>query len=233
MRSISGARNRTALALAGLAALAAAVLLAAVPLDLGAAWPQLVPALPEPGTELARFAQAHRTGLLPAAVALAALGVAAGIALLRSQIPARPDATRRRVLDEDGTLLASFRPQVLERALAEQVEAEPGVRSAVVRLGGPLSAPWIQASIGVAEDAEISAAIAGARALLAREVRTVLGADPDRVDVLVALRTAAARGRRPAHVEAARSAPSGPAPAADPEPDPDPAPAPAAGAGAA
>ena len=232
MRSISGARNRTALALAGLAALTAAVLLAAVPLDLGAVWPQVAPALPEPQTELARFAQAHRTWLLPAAAVLAALCVAAGIMLLRSQIPTRPDATRRRVVDEDGSLLASFRPQVLERALAEQVEAVPGVRSAVVRLGGPRSSPWVQASIGVVEDAEIAWTISESRALLARDVRTVLGADPERVDVLVSLRTAAARSRRPAHVETARSAPApGRAPAADPAPAP--VPAPAAGAGTA
>lgn len=200
MRTVPASRNRLALALAGLVALLAAAALAAVPLDATSLRPGLAVLLPEAGTTLAQIARAHRTWLLPGAVAASVLLAVLGALLLIGQIPTRPAAVRRRLTDEDGTLLASYPADVLDAALAEQLERVPGVRSAVVRVGGPATAPWTQARLVLDEDAPAASAATIARGRLAEDLRTALEAEPARVDLLLALRAPGRPGRRSAAV---------------------------------
>lgn len=195
MRSVSGPRNRFVLVAAGVLALLAAAWTASAALGLAERWPDAEAVLPHGDSTPASLAAAHQQWLLPVAAAASVLAVLIGLWLLLAQVPSRVRTPDLRLRDEDGGLLGTLEPAVLERALAEHVEQVAGVVDATVRLSGSASDPTVQASVTIAEDAETAWAVDAVRELLADDVRTVLGAGPRTVDLLVHLRSATAPSR--------------------------------------
>jgi hypothetical protein len=192
MRSVSGSRNRLVLALAAVLALLAGSWTASAALGLADRWPQAEAVLPHGDSTPATLAAAHQQWLLPVAAVLSVLAVLLGLWLLLAQIPSRTSTPPLRLRDEDEELLGTLDPAVLERALTEHVEHLAGVVDASVQVSGAASAPWVQASVTIAEDAETAWAVESVRERLADDVRTVLGVEARAVDLLVHLRSAAA-----------------------------------------
>lgn len=199
MRSLSGPRNRTVLIIAAVLTLAAAAWLVLVAFQLvapGQAVGGLVTVPDQP--TVASLIETQRTWLLPAAAAAAVLAILAGIALLVAQIPSAPAHTRMRFQADDGAVLASLEPQVLEQALAERVGGVSGVVDASLRVSGSTTALAVQGELTVADSSEVEWAIDEARRLLASDLETALGVKPQSVDLLVRLRAprSSARGDR-------------------------------------
>lgn len=192
MRTVSGSRNRLILVLAALVALAAAVWLAAASFGLADRWPGTEAVLPEGDSTPATLMSTHDAWVLPVAVVLTVLAVAAGIWLLIAQIPSRPATAPLRFSDGESVSLGTLEPAVLQRALSEHVEGISGVLDASVQISGSTTSPWVQASVTIAEDAETGWAAQSVRELLAEDVRTVLGTPARQVDLLIRLRSSAA-----------------------------------------
>ncbi|WP_206516716.1 hypothetical protein [Brachybacterium saurashtrense] len=195
MRSVSGPRNRLVLVAAAVLALLAAAWTASAALGLAERWPRAEAVLPHGDSTPASLAAAHQQWLLPVAAAASVLVVLLGLWLLLAQVPSRVRTPTLRLRDADGGLLGSLEPAVLERALTEHVEQVAGVVDATVQLSGAVSAPAVQASVTIAEDAETAWAVEAVRGLLADDIRTVLGAEARTVDLLVHLRSASAPSR--------------------------------------
>ncbi|WP_216694767.1 hypothetical protein [Dietzia psychralcaliphila] len=189
MRSLSGTRNRIALTVAGLLTLAVAAWLVAVSFSLIPAGSPLAGLMVPTDSTVSTLVQEHRGWALPAATAAAILAVLAGLGLLLAQIPTAPSHTSLRLHDDDGTVLATLEPQVLERALAERVEGVPGVEEASVRVSGSTTSLRILAEVTVAEDAQVEWAVEEARRVLAADPQTALGTSPRSVDLLVRVHT--------------------------------------------
>ncbi|MEH6818902.1 MAG: hypothetical protein V7706_03025 [Dietzia psychralcaliphila] len=189
MRSLSGTRNRIALTVAGLLTLAVAAWLVAVSFSLIPAGSPLAGLMVPTDSTVSTLVQEHRGWALPAATAAAILAVLAGLGLLLAQIPTAPSHTSLRLHDDDGTVLATLEPQVLERALAERVEGVPGVEEASVRVSGSTTSLRILAEVTVAEDAQVEWAVEEARRVLAADPETALGTSPRSVDLLVRVHT--------------------------------------------
>lgn len=140
MRSVSGVRNRIHLTLVAVACLLGAVWLAGGWFDLRDRWPALAHLLPG-SDERWHALWAQRPGwLLPTLPVVAVLLVLHGVLMLVRQVPRRPVSTTLRIVDTDGTLLASVAPSVLEKALAGRLSAVPGVVDARVQVSGAASA---------------------------------------------------------------------------------------------
>lgn len=201
MRSISGSGNRFALAVFGLLSLVAAAWLAAPRFDLASRWPAGEPVLALGDTTPQSLVDWHGPWLVPVACAVVVAALLVGITLLLRQIPRQPAAPTLRLTGDDGALLASLEPSVLERALEERAEGVTGVLDADVRVGGTSRAPWVQASATLDEDSETGWVIDEVRQRIADDLAQTLGADPSRVDLLVHLRSRKSSGR--AQLEAA------------------------------
>lgn len=189
MRSLSGTRNRIALTVAGLLTLAVAAWLVAVSFALIPASSPLAGLTVPADSTVSTLVQEHRGWALPAATAASVLAVLAGLGLLLAQIPTAPAHTSLRLHDDDGTVLATLEPQVLERALAERVEGVPGVEEASVRVSGSTTSLRILAEVTIAEEAQVEWAVEEARRVLAADPETALGTSPRSVDLLVRVHT--------------------------------------------
>ncbi|WP_241731235.1 hypothetical protein, partial [Dietzia sp. Cai40] len=189
MRSLSGTRNRIALTVAGLLTLAVAAWLVAVSFALIPAGSPLAGLTVPADSTVSMLVQEHRGWALPAATAASVLAVLAGLGLLLAQIPTAPAHTSLRLHDDDGTVLATLEPQVLERALAERVEGVPGVEEASVRVSGSTTSLRILAEVTIAEEAQVEWAVEEARRVLAADPETALGTSPRSVDLLVRVHT--------------------------------------------
>lgn len=189
MRSLSGTRNRIALTVAGLLTLAVAAWLVAVSFALIPAGSPLAGLTVPADSTVSMLVQEHRGWALPAATAASILAVLAGLGLLLAQIPTAPAHTSLRLHDDDGTVLATLEPQVLERALAERVEGVPGVEEASVRVSGSTTSLRILAEVTIAEEAQVEWAVEEARRVLAADPETALGTSPRSVDLLVRVHT--------------------------------------------
>lgn len=189
MRSLSGTRNRIALTVAGLLTLAVAAWLVAVSFSLVPAGSPLAGLTVPADSTVSTLVQEHRGWALPAATAASILAVLAGLGLLLAQIPTAPAHTSLRLHDDDGTVLATLEPQVLERALAERVEGVPGVEEASVRVSGSTTSLRILAEVTIAEEAQVEWAVEEARRVLAADPETALGTSPRSVDLLVRVHT--------------------------------------------
>ncbi|MGF0224973.1 hypothetical protein ACQR3Q_04265 [Dietzia natronolimnaea] len=189
MRSLSGTRNRIALTVAGLLTLAVAAWLVAVSFSLVPAGSPLAGLTVPADSTVSMLVQEHRGWALPAATAASILAVLAGLGLLLAQIPTAPAHTSLRLHDDDGTVLATLEPQVLERALAERVEGVPGVEEASVRVSGSTTSLRIRAEVTIAEEAQVEWAVEEARRVLAADPETALGTSPRSVDLLVRVHT--------------------------------------------
>ena len=189
MRSLSGTRNRIALTVAGLLTLAVAAWLVAVSFSLIPAGSSLAGLTVPADSTVSMLVQEHRGWALPAATAASILAVLAGLGLLLAQIPTAPAHTSLRLHDDDGTVLATLEPQVLERALAERVEGVPGVEEASVRVSGSTTSLRILAEVTIAEEAQVEWAVEEARRVLAADPETALGTSPRSVDLLVRVHT--------------------------------------------
>lgn len=185
MRSVSGALNRIALAVTGLAALLVAAWLAASHLDLAASWPQGRALLAPAGARLKELVAGEEHWIAPAAAAASILVVLAGIALLLAQIPRRARTSPLRLTGDDGSLLATLDPRVMGRALAERAEEIPGVASCTVWVAGSSRSTWLQATARIAQDAEVAWAVSDLRRRLAQDAATALSHAPHQVDVLI------------------------------------------------
>lgn len=190
MRSLSGARNRTVLVIAGVITLVAAAWLLVVAFALVSPGQELggLVAVPDQST-VAELIEAQRGWLLPTACVAAVLAVLIGLALLIAQIPSAPRHTQMRFTDHDGTVLATLEPQVLEKALVEHLEGVAGVVDSSLRVSGSTSALTVQGELTVADSAEVEWAVDEARKLLASDLETALGAAPQSIDLLVRLRS--------------------------------------------
>lgn len=189
MRSLSGTRNRIALTVAGLLTLAVAAWLVAVSFSLIPAGSSLAGLTVPADSTVSMLVQEHRGWALPAATAASVLAVLAGLGLLLAQIPTAPAHTSLRLHDDDGTVLATLEPQVLERALAERVEGVSGVEEASVRVSGSTTSLRILAEVTIAEEAQVEWAVEEARRVLAADPETALGTSPRSVDLLVRVHT--------------------------------------------
>lgn len=185
MRSVSGARNRIALALAGLLALLVAAWLAAAHLDLSASWPQGRAILAPAGARLKDLAASGEPWIAPTAAGVSVLVALAGIALLLAQIPRRARTSPLRLTGHDGILLATLDPQVMGRALSERAEEIPGVTSCSVWVAGSSRSTWLQATARIAQDAEVAWTVSDLRRRLAEDAATAFGQAPHQVDVLI------------------------------------------------
>jgi hypothetical protein len=195
MRSLSGTRNRIALTVAGLLTLIAAAWLLAVAFGLVPPGSPLAGLVVPADSTVSALVQEHRGWALPAATVASVLAVLAGLGLLLAQIPTAPAHTTLRLPGDDGTVLATLEPQVLERALVERVEGVPGVEEASVRVSGSTTSLRILAEVTVAEDAQVEWAVEEARRVLAADPETALGTAPRSVDLLVRLHTPRSSGR--------------------------------------
>jgi hypothetical protein len=196
MRSVSGARNRLLLVLAGVVALLLALWLGSGALGLVDRWPAADSVLLRGDSTPAVLASAPGTWLLPVAAAVAVLAAIAGILLLIAQVPTRTASAPFRIAGEDSTVpLGSMEPGVLERALSEHVEGIAGVLDASAQVSGSSSSPWVQATVSISQDAEAGWVVDSVRELLAEDVRTVLGTEPKQVDLLLSLRSSATSTR--------------------------------------
>lgn len=207
MRTISGTRNRTVLVIGGLLMILAALWVAAASASpaLREAWPPAGQLLPPGDTTPAEIASAHQGWLLPTALAVCVLLALAGIVLLIQQVPSSPPRNTLRITDQDDRLLGSLAPEVLERALVEAVEDLPGVVNGTARLGGSAGAPWIQATVTVAEHSETGWVAGLVRRSLTENVSTALGTPPTHVDLLVRLRS----GKAPQTAQVSAAADTG------------------------
>lgn len=196
MRSVSGARNRLVLVIAGIIALVAAAWLGAAALQVADRFPQLAPALPAPDATPAGAVTAAQSWALPVAIAVTVVVLVIGTWLLLAQIPTRAATAPLQFSDEDAATLGTLTPAVLERALAERVEGVSGVLDASVQVTGSTTSPWVQATVTIAEDAETGWAAESARTLLAEDVATVLGIPARQVDLLIHLKSSAATSSR-------------------------------------
>lgn len=198
MRSLSGTRNRIVLVVAGVLTLAAAAWLIAVSFALITPDTAVLGGLALPGgSTVDTVAQERRGWLLPAAAIAAVLALLAGLALLFAQVPTAPAQSLLRFHDDedDGTILATLEPQVLERALVERVEGVPGVEEAELRVAGSAAALRVQGEVTVSEGAEVEWVVEQARSVLAADLETALGAAPRAIDLLVRLQSSASAGR--------------------------------------
>lgn len=189
MRSLSGTRNRIALTVAGLLLLVAVSWLIAASFGLASAGSPLAGLMPPADSTVSTLVQDHRGWLLPVATAASILAILAGLGLLAAQIPTAPAHTTLRLPGDDGTVLATVEPQVLERALVERVESVPGVKEASVRVSGSTTSLRVFAEVTVAQDAQVEWAVEEARRVLAADLATALGTAPRSVDLLVRLHT--------------------------------------------
>lgn len=189
MRSVSRSRNRLWLTVAGLLVVVVAVWLIAASFALMPAGSGLAGVVPASDETVSTVVQPHRGWALPAALAASIVAVFAGVVLLLVQIPTAPASATLRLSGEDGQVLATLEPRVLERALAERVQLVPGVEEVSVRVSG--STRWLQivAEVAVAQDAQLEWTVAHARRVLAEDPATALGAAARSVDVLVRLHT--------------------------------------------
>ncbi|MCR2053534.1 hypothetical protein NSA19_11940 [Actinomyces bowdenii] len=185
MRSVSGARNRIALAVAGLVALLAAAWMAASHLDLAASWPQGRELLAPASARLKELAAGGEPWIVPATAGASALVVLAGAALLLAQVPRRARTSPLRLTGHDGSLLATLDPQVMGRALAERAEEIPGVTSCSVWVAGSSRSTWLQATARISQDAEVTWTVGDLRRRLAQDAATALSHAPHQVDVLI------------------------------------------------
>ncbi len=185
MRSISGIKNRVVLAIVGLLTIAAAAWLAATLLNLGVSWPTAQPILPNPHTRIGALLSGTGTWLLPAAIVLSLIALIVGIMMLISQIPRKARTAPLRLIDTDGTLMATVDPNVLARALAERAEELPGVSGCSVWVAGSSQSIWLQASAKISQEAQVSWAVAALRRRLADDITASLGAAPQQVDVII------------------------------------------------
>lgn len=198
MRSLSGTRNRTVLVLAGLLTLIAAAWLLAVTFALDVSGLPIRDLLVPGSSTVADVLGEHRAWLLPAASVAAVVAVLAGLALLIAQIPSAPAHAQMRFHHDDGHVLATLEPQVLERALEERVESVPGVVESSLRVSGSAAALHVQGEVTVSDNAEVEWAVDEARSLLATDLETAMGVAPRGIDLLVRLRSprSAAHGGR-------------------------------------
>ncbi|WP_017615121.1 hypothetical protein [Nocardiopsis salina] len=189
MRTISGRRNRAALLLGGGLMTIAALWVASASTPLLDMWPEGAPFLPHGDSVLGETVAANGGLLLPAASAVSVTVAVAGILLLVAQFPTAPKRSALRITDGDDRLLGSVDPGVLERALTDAMKDVSGVTDASVRLGGGAGAPWLRATVTVAQDAEAGWVGELVRRRLTDDVSTVLGTAPVRVDLLIRLRS--------------------------------------------
>ena len=189
MRSLSGTRNRIVLTVAALLLLVAVSWLIAASFGLASAGSPLAGLMPPADSTVSTLVQDHRGWLLPVATAASILAILAGLGLLAAQIPTAPAHTTLRLPGDDGTVLATVEPQVLERALVERVESVPGVKEASVRVSGSTTSLRVFAEVTVAQDAQVEWAVEEARRVLAADLATALGTAPRSVDLLVRLHT--------------------------------------------
>lgn len=195
MRSLSGTRNRIVLVLAGAATLVAAAWLIAVAFGLvtPGSW---AGGLVMPGdSTVGTVVQERRGWLLPAALVAVVLAVIAGIGLLFAQIPTAPAHTVLRFHDDDGTVLASLEPQVLERALEERLDEVPGVLESSLRVSGSTTALQVQGEVTVPDTAEVGWVVAEARRLLVADLEAAVGIAPRAIDLLVRLSSSGSADR--------------------------------------
>lgn len=200
MRSVSGSRNRAALALAGLVCLTPAVWFACVLLGLvrlvgtGTGTPGTSAASTSPGggtpltlgdVLLRDLVRGQEQLLMVTFAAICVAGAFMGLLLLLAQVPRRARTAPLRLTDGDSTLLASVAPDVLERALAERATDVPGITRCAVWVAGSSSSIWLQATAQVAQETEIAWAVTDLRKCLSGDVGAALGRAPRQVDVLV------------------------------------------------
>lgn len=185
MRSVSGARNRIALALAGLVALLAAAWLAAAFSDLASTNPQARPYLAPAATRAGELVHGAGSWLVPLTALVSILVALAGLSLLVAQVPRRARTTTLRLTGQDGSLLATVDPDVIGRALAERAQEIPGVASCSVWVAGSSRSVWLQATARLAQEAEVAWAVADLRRRLAQDSATALGHEPQQVDLLI------------------------------------------------
>ncbi|MBE2997886.1 hypothetical protein IDM40_04065 [Nocardiopsis sp. HNM0947] len=189
MRTVSGRRNRTALILGGGSMLVAALWIASAATPLVDRWPEAAPHLPHGDSLLGEALAAQGDLLLPAAAAVAVVVTVAGFLLLAAQLPRAPQRNPLRITGGDDRVLGSVNPGVLERALVDAMKSVSGVTDASVRLGGGVGAPWIRATVTVAQEAEAGWVAESVRERLIDDVSVVLGTAPVRVDLLLRLRS--------------------------------------------
>lgn len=190
MRTISGPRNRTVLALSGLFAILAGVWMFSPQLALSGVLPQLDAVLPDGRTTAGDLiGQAPPAWLAPAGLAASALLAVLGLLLLMAQIPAAPRRLTLRITGEEDALLGSLEPQVLERALTESMGTVTGVQDCQVALTGSVGGCHVQATVGVTDDCDIEWVVNTLRHQVSDQVETVLGRSPLTVDLLVRLRS--------------------------------------------
>lgn len=201
MRSVSGARNRLALALVGLVALLAAAWLVAAFADLASTHPQTRPYLAPAATRVGELAPGASSWLVPLTAVVSILVALAGLSLLVAQVPRRARTAALRLTGQDGSLLATVDPDVLGRALAERAQDIPGVTSCSVWVAGSSRSVWLQATARLAQEAEVAWAVADLRRRLAQDAATALGHEPQQVDVLIR----SARTIRPTGSSASRA----------------------------
>ena len=190
MRSVSGARNRTRLAVSGVLSLLLATWLAFDWFNLKERSDALSPILLPGSRTLGSIWVEQRSWLLPAAAVLSILLVLLGLLTLLRQVPRRPKALPLRLVDGQGRLVASAQSAVMEKALAGRVAAIPGVLGSTVHLSGAANDLCVQCELTIAESAQVSWVIDAARKRLAGDLAQALSSAPRRVDVLVRLRPA-------------------------------------------
>lgn len=193
MRTAPVARNRALLVVTGLLSLLAAAWLAAGWFDLQDRWAAGARLLPASGQPLGAIWREQHGWLLPVLAALAVVLVVLGLLVLLRQVPWRPRALTLRVVGDDGTLLGSVEPAVVEKALEGRVGTLPGVLGAHVQVSGAASAAHVQCELQVASSAEVGWVVAATRERLASDVTAALAHPPSRVDVFVRLRNPARR----------------------------------------
>lgn len=196
MRTVSAARNRSALVIVGLLALAAGAWIVIASTGAAADLPGWGSVLAEPGSTPAELATAHRAWALPVGIALALIAAILGLVLVIAQVPASPRASVFRISAPEGTDLGGIEPGVLARALAERAEGLTGVQDVGVQVLGAASATLVRADATVSEDAELAWVTAALRTRLAEDCAVSLGRAPDRLDLLIHLRGRARHEQR-------------------------------------
>lgn len=170
---------------AGLVALLAAAWILASSFHAAANWPQLRHVLASPDSHVAELLPTDHEWVLPVAAVVSVLVALLGLYLALSQIPRKARTAALRLTSEDGSLLATIDPGVIESALAERAKELTGVSSCSVWVAGSSRSVWIQATVSVAKDAQLAWVVESVRRRLADDAAIALGHAPSQVDVLV------------------------------------------------
>lgn len=190
MRAVAGPRNRIILTLAGVLAILAGAWMLSPLLPLTGLPPQLNAVLPEGEMSAgALLGPGAPTWSAAATFAVAVLVAVVGLLLLLMQLPASPPRLTVRIADEEGSLLGSLQPDVLERALTEAMQTITGVDDGSVRFTGSARASHVYATTTVAADSDIAWVVTAVRRQLSDDVKSALGTAPLTVDLLIRLRS--------------------------------------------